>query len=88
MAVSATRMEVEIFAYHPIRAKDFGKYVHPTLKTVPVDYLATLDITGGNSGGDGFCCKTLDANSTSSAACSASVAARAVPVRLGIMLFC
>ncbi|HEU4775275.1 MAG TPA: S46 family peptidase [Telluria sp.] len=33
-----------------IRAKDFGKYVHPKLKTVPVDYLATLDITGGNSG--------------------------------------
>lgn len=33
-----------------IRAKDFGKYVHPKLKTVPVNYLATLDITGGNSG--------------------------------------
>jgi hypothetical protein len=33
-----------------IRAKDFGKYVDPKLKTVPVDYLATLDITGGNSG--------------------------------------
>jgi hypothetical protein len=33
-----------------IKAKDFGKYVDPTLKTVPVDYLATLDITGGNSG--------------------------------------
>jgi len=33
-----------------IRAKDFGRYADPTLKTVPVDYLATLDITGGNSG--------------------------------------
>jgi hypothetical protein len=33
-----------------IKAKDFGKYVDPTLKTVPVNYLATLDITGGNSG--------------------------------------
>jgi hypothetical protein len=33
-----------------IKAKDFGKYADPALKTVPVDYLATLDITGGNSG--------------------------------------
>ncbi|RYF05266.1 MAG: S46 family peptidase, partial [Oxalobacteraceae bacterium] len=33
-----------------IRAKDFGRYADPALKTVPVDYLATLDITGGNSG--------------------------------------
>ncbi|GAB3473002.1 S46 family peptidase [Massilia terrae] len=33
-----------------IRAKQFGKYVDPKLKTVPVNYLATLDITGGNSG--------------------------------------
>ncbi|MBC3869933.1 S46 family peptidase [Undibacterium oligocarboniphilum] len=33
-----------------IKAKDFGKYVDPHLKTVPVAYLATLDITGGNSG--------------------------------------
>jgi hypothetical protein len=33
-----------------IRAKDFGRYVDPKLKSVPVDYLATLDITGGNSG--------------------------------------
>ena len=33
-----------------IKAKDFGKYVDPTLKSVPVNYLATLDITGGNSG--------------------------------------
>jgi hypothetical protein len=33
-----------------IRGKDFGKYADAKLKTVPVDYLATLDITGGNSG--------------------------------------
>ncbi len=33
-----------------IKAKDFGKYVDPKLGTVPVNYLATLDITGGNSG--------------------------------------
>ena len=33
-----------------IKAKDFGKFVDPTLKSVPVNYLATLDITGGNSG--------------------------------------
>jgi hypothetical protein len=33
-----------------IRAKDFGRWVDPKLKTVPVDFLATLDITGGNSG--------------------------------------
>ncbi|NVM79562.1 hypothetical protein FHW83_005403 [Duganella sp. SG902] len=33
-----------------IKDKDFGKYVDPVLKSVPVAYLATLDITGGNSG--------------------------------------
>jgi len=33
-----------------IQAKDFGKFVDPKLKTVPVNFLATLDITGGNSG--------------------------------------
>ncbi|MRW86942.1 S46 family peptidase [Pseudoduganella sp. FT26W] len=33
-----------------IKDKDFGKYVDPKLKSVPVAYLATLDITGGNSG--------------------------------------
>lgn len=33
-----------------IKAKNFGNYVDPLLKTVPVNYLATLDITGGNSG--------------------------------------
>ncbi|TFW28555.1 S46 family peptidase [Duganella callida] len=33
-----------------IKDKDYGKYADPVLKTVPVAYLATLDITGGNSG--------------------------------------
>lgn len=33
-----------------IRAKDFGRWADPVLKTVPVAYLGTLDITGGNSG--------------------------------------
>jgi len=33
-----------------IKAKEYGKYADPLLKTVPVNYLATLDITGGNSG--------------------------------------
>ncbi|MQA41300.1 S46 family peptidase [Rugamonas aquatica] len=33
-----------------IKAKDFGKYFDPKLKSVPLAYLATLDITGGNSG--------------------------------------
>lgn len=33
-----------------IKAKDYGNYVDPILKAVPVNYLATLDITGGNSG--------------------------------------
>ncbi|GAB2847291.1 S46 family peptidase [Pseudoduganella ginsengisoli] len=33
-----------------IKHKDFGKYVDPKLGTVPVNFLATLDITGGNSG--------------------------------------
>lgn len=33
-----------------IQSRDFGKYVDPKLKTVPVNFLATLDITGGNSG--------------------------------------
>lgn len=33
-----------------IKSKDFGRYVDPALKTVPVNFLGTLDITGGNSG--------------------------------------
>jgi hypothetical protein len=33
-----------------IKAKDFGRYQDARLKSVPVDFLATLDITGGNSG--------------------------------------
>ncbi|MFZ6863398.1 S46 family peptidase [Undibacterium sp. Ji67W] len=33
-----------------IKARDFGQYTDSKLKTVPVAYLATLDITGGNSG--------------------------------------
>ena len=33
-----------------IKAKEYGKYADPKLKSVPVAYLATLDITGGNSG--------------------------------------
>jgi len=33
-----------------IKTKNFGKYADPKLKTLPVNFLATLDITGGNSG--------------------------------------
>ncbi|MEH3107278.1 MAG: S46 family peptidase [Sphingomonas fennica] len=33
-----------------IRAKDWGSAADPTLGTVPVDFLSTVDITGGNSG--------------------------------------
>ncbi len=33
-----------------VAAKKFGPYVDPTLGEVPVDFLADLDITGGNSG--------------------------------------
>lgn len=33
-----------------IKAKDYGKYASKSLKTVPVNFLADLDITGGNSG--------------------------------------
>jgi hypothetical protein len=33
-----------------IKARDFGRYIAQELKTVPVNFLATLDITGGNSG--------------------------------------
>lgn len=33
-----------------IRAKDYGRYASPKLGTLPVDFLSTVDITGGNSG--------------------------------------
>ncbi len=33
-----------------IRAKQYGDYALPSLGTVPVNFLSTLDITGGNSG--------------------------------------
>jgi hypothetical protein len=33
-----------------IKAKKFERYYDPKLDSVPVNYLATLDITGGNSG--------------------------------------
>ncbi len=32
------------------KSGDWGKYADPVLKTVPVNFLADLDITGGNSG--------------------------------------
>jgi hypothetical protein len=33
-----------------VKAKDYGSYVAPELGTLPVNYLTTVDITGGNSG--------------------------------------
>ena len=33
-----------------IRAKDYGRYGSAKLGTLPVDFLSTVDITGGNSG--------------------------------------
>ncbi|PTQ08555.1 peptidase S46 family protein [Sphingomonas oleivorans] len=33
-----------------IKAKDYGSYAAPALGTVPVNYLSTVDTTGGNSG--------------------------------------
>lgn len=33
-----------------IAARDFGRYASPELGTLPVNFLASLDITGGNSG--------------------------------------
>ncbi|MFN3620108.1 S46 family peptidase [Sphingorhabdus sp.] len=33
-----------------LKAKDFGNYVDPTLGTLPVNFLSTVDITNGNSG--------------------------------------
>ena len=37
-------------ALDAIAAKKFGPYVAPELGEVPLDFLADLDITGGNSG--------------------------------------
>ncbi|UXI70662.1 S46 family peptidase [Tahibacter amnicola] len=36
--------------YERLVAKDYGRYASPTLGTLPVNFLADLDITGGNSG--------------------------------------
>ena len=33
-----------------IKAKDYGRYKHDTLGSVPVNFLSTVDTTGGNSG--------------------------------------
>lgn len=33
-----------------IRQKQYGRYAHPAIGSVPVNFLSTLDITGGNSG--------------------------------------
>ena len=33
-----------------VKAKDYGRYAAPELGTVPVNFLTTVDITGGNSG--------------------------------------
>lgn len=33
-----------------LKARDFGAYADPTLGTLPVNYLSTVDITNGNSG--------------------------------------
>lgn len=33
-----------------MKAKDFGSYADPTLGTLPVNFLSTVDITNGNSG--------------------------------------
>lgn len=33
-----------------VKAKDYGSYIAPELGTLPVNYLTTVDITGGNSG--------------------------------------
>ncbi|HEX7855654.1 MAG TPA: S46 family peptidase [Sphingobium sp.] len=33
-----------------IKARDYGPYADPTLGTLPVDFMSTVDITNGNSG--------------------------------------
>ena len=33
-----------------MKAKDWGRYTAPELKTLPIDFLSTVDITNGNSG--------------------------------------
>ena len=33
-----------------LKAKDWGNYAHPDLKTLPINYLSNVDITNGNSG--------------------------------------
>ena len=33
-----------------LKAKDWGPYAHPTLNTLPINYLSNVDITNGNSG--------------------------------------
>ncbi|NNM78274.1 S46 family peptidase [Sphingomonas sp. ID1715] len=33
-----------------IQAKDYGRYASPSLGTLPIDFLSTVDITNGNSG--------------------------------------
>jgi hypothetical protein len=33
-----------------IKAKDYGRWAAPTLGTLPVDFMSTVDITNGNSG--------------------------------------
>lgn len=33
-----------------IKAKDYGRWASPTLGTLPVDFMSTVDITNGNSG--------------------------------------
>jgi hypothetical protein len=37
-------------AINLVKAKDYGRYIAPELGTLPVNYLTTVDITGGNSG--------------------------------------
>ena len=72
-----------------IKAKDFGKYVDPKLGTVPVNYLATLDITGAttidnaiiydvNNNNEGVIMGTIGYDYTFTDKCSASANADSV----------